>query len=63
MRLLRLRQGKRTMHLVTDVLDKTRLSARRAFTMYEMRWGIELFYRSFKQTLGNRRMRRKHYGP
>ena len=57
LRLLQRRQGRKTMYLVTDVLDKPSLSARRAFILYEMRWGVELFFRSFKQTLGHRRMR------
>jgi hypothetical protein len=56
LRLLRRRQGKRTMYLVTNVLDKAALSAESAGVLYEMRWGVEVFFRSLKQTLQRRKM-------
>lgn len=56
LRLIVKRQGKKTMHLVTNVLDKSVLSNRSAGILYEMRWGVEVFYRSFKQTLEKKKM-------
>jgi hypothetical protein len=41
---------------VTNVLDKQALSEQSVAVLYEMRWGIEVFYRSLKQTLQRRRM-------
>jgi Transposase DDE domain len=56
LRLIELHDGKRKMYLVTNVLDKKALSAKSAGVLYEMRWGVEVFYRSLKQTLEKRRM-------
>jgi len=56
LRLLRYRDGQQTMYLVTDVRDPEALSAKSAGILYEMRWGVEVFYRSLKQTLEKRRM-------
>jgi hypothetical protein len=42
--------------LVTNVLDHSALSQEDATTLYRMRWGVELFYRSLKQTLQRRKM-------
>jgi hypothetical protein len=56
LRLLERRQGKKKMYLVTNVLDKKALSLKNAAMLYEMRWGVEVFYRSLKQTLQKRRM-------
>ena len=39
------------LYLLTTVLESTRLSRRLAGSLYRMRWGVELFYRSIKQTL------------
>jgi hypothetical protein len=50
-------RGGRRMHLLTDVLDETLLSDEQAEAMYRKRWGVELLYRSLKQTMGRRRMR------
>jgi hypothetical protein len=55
LRLIERRQGKK-MYLVTNVLDKRALSEQSVAVLYEMRWGIEVFYRSLKQTLQRRRM-------
>ena len=38
-------------------LPKSKLSDRQAGMIYEKRWGIELFFRSFKQTFGLRKLR------
>jgi Transposase DDE domain len=55
-RLIERRQGKKKMYLVTNVLDKQALSEKSAALLYAMRWGVEIFYRSFKQTLQKRKM-------
>jgi hypothetical protein len=56
LRLIERRQGKKKMYLVTNVLDKKALSSTNAGVLYEMRWGVEVFYRSLKQTLQKRKM-------
>jgi len=48
------RKGKK-MYLLTD-LSAEQLSEVQAARLYEMRWGVELFYRSMKQTLSHRKM-------
>ena len=59
LRLIRLahENGKDAMYLLTNVFDTERLSDTLAATLYEMRWGVEVFYRSYKQTLEQRKMR------
>ncbi len=59
LRLIRLphENGSDVMYLLTNVFDTERLSDTRAATLYEMRWGVEVFYRSYKQTLEQRKMR------
>lgn len=54
LRLIRLQRGKQTLYLLTNVLCPRRLSDRQAATLYELRWGEEVFYRSYKQTLKRR---------
>lgn len=56
LRLIVLRRGKQEMYLVTNVLDETALNESTAALLYEMRWGVEVFYRSTKQTLAKRKM-------
>jgi hypothetical protein len=56
LRLIKRQQGKKKMYLVTSVLDKNALSDKSAGVLYEMRWGVEVFYRSLKQTLKKRKM-------
>jgi hypothetical protein len=46
----------RRMVLLTNVLDKTLLSDAQAAELYRRRWGIELFYRTLKQTMGRGKM-------
>lgn len=54
LRLIKLSRGRETIYLVTNVLDAAKLSDREASTLYEMRWGVEVFFRSYKQTLNRR---------
>ena len=54
LRLIELNRGKQTIYLVTNVLDAAKLSNQDASLLYEMRWGVEVFYRSYKQTLDRR---------
>ena len=56
LRLLVLGQGRRRMHLLTNVLDAKALPPAAAAALYEMRWGVEVFYRTTKQTLQKRKM-------
>jgi hypothetical protein len=54
LRLVKLTRGSQTIYLLTNVLDAAKLSDQQASTLYEMRWGVEVFYRSYKQTLDRR---------
>jgi hypothetical protein len=56
LRLIRVKSRGTTMYLVTNVLDPQRLPRAAAGRLYRLRWGVEVFYRSFKQTLGKRKM-------
>ena len=57
LRLLKLRVGRRLMYLVTNVLDEAALSEAEAIRLYKLRWGIELEFRTVKQTFGRRKLR------
>ncbi len=59
LRLLRLKVGTCTMHLVTNVLDDKRLTLQDAIRLYQLRWGVELQFRTMKQTFGRRKLRSK----
>jgi hypothetical protein len=56
LRLIVLRPGKQDVCLLTDVLDPTQLTDEEAATLFGMRWGEEVFYRSYKQTLQRRKL-------
>lgn len=49
--------GKHPVYLVTNVQDEQQLSDNDAAELYRLRWGIELYYRSLKQTLGHKTLR------
>lgn len=49
--------GKHPVFLVTSVLSEKRLTDRQVIELYARRWGIELFYRSLKQTFQRRKLR------
>jgi hypothetical protein len=57
LRLLQLRVGKRTMWMVTTVLNPKELSDAEAVNLYRLRWGIELQFRTVKQTFGRQKLR------
>jgi hypothetical protein len=56
LRLLVLQRDKQQMYLVTNVFSEESLRQEQAAFFYEMRWGVEVFYRSCKQTMDKRRM-------
>ena len=56
LRLVVVQDGKQPVYLVTDV-PKTRLSDRQVAMIYGARWGVEVFFRTFKQTFGCRKLR------
>jgi hypothetical protein len=56
-RVIRLRdQREREVVLATSVLEPARLSDEQAGVFYRMRWGVEISYRSLKQTMEKRKM-------
>lgn len=57
LRLIVLHDGRRPVYLVTDVLDRRRLSGSAASRLYRRRWSIEVMHRDLKQTLGRSAMR------
>jgi len=63
LRLLQVRVGDRLMYLLTSVLDEAALSDADAVRLYRLRWGIELQFRTVKQTFGRRKLRSKTPGP
>ena len=51
------RGARHPVYLVTSVLDEATLPASHVLRAYALRWGVELFYRHFKQTFGRRKLR------
>jgi hypothetical protein len=45
------------MYLLTNVFDDQRMSVEIAASLYRMRWGVEVFYRGFKRTLDQHKLR------
>jgi len=56
LRLITLKRSGRAIYLLTNVLDTTRLPTRLAGELYAARWGLELNFRSLKQTLERRKL-------
>ena len=57
LRLIRLQQpGRKTVYLLTNVVEKEKLTVESARLLYELRWGVEVFFRSLKQTLQRRKL-------
>ena len=57
LRLIVLKDAKTPVYLLTDVFDRQRLSDETAAVLYRMRWGVEVFYRGFKRTLDQHKLR------
>jgi hypothetical protein len=57
LRLVVARGRRHPVYLVTSVLDAAILSDREVVEIYALRWGVELFYRHFKQTFERRKLR------
>jgi Transposase DDE domain len=57
LRLLCFHDGRGEVYLVTNVLDETELTTKQASLVYRRRWGIELQFRSLKQTYGRAKLR------
>lgn len=56
LRLVVIHNGKHPVYLVTD-LPPSRLSDQQVCDIYKARWGVEVFYRSFKQTFDRQKLR------
>lgn len=56
LRLLTFRVGRCEMHAVTNVLSERALSAAQAVRLYRARWGVEVQFRTLKQTFGRARL-------
>jgi hypothetical protein len=57
LRLLHFHNGRGDVYLVTNVLSERKLTDRQASEIYRRRWGIEVQFRSFKQTFGRSKLR------
>jgi Transposase DDE domain len=57
LRMVVARGNRHPVYLVTSVLDETILWDSQVVEIYALRWGIELFYRHFKQTFERRKLR------
>jgi Transposase DDE domain len=57
LRHLQVRVGRRVMHLLTNLLDEQALTDAEAVRLYQLRWGIELQFRTVKQTFGRRKLK------
>ncbi len=57
LRLITVHTGKHPMYLVTNVMSQKDLSDRQVIQIYKARWGIEVFFRSLKQTFGRCKLR------
>jgi hypothetical protein len=56
LRLFALRGPQSTVYVVTNVLEPERLTPAMAAECYRRRWGVEVFFRDFKQTFGRRQL-------
>jgi Transposase DDE domain len=56
LRLLSFQVGRRVMFAVTNVLGERDLTGPQARRLYEQRWGVEVQFRSLKQTFGRRKL-------
>lgn len=56
LRVIVLSHGPQDVSLLTDVLDPEHLTEAEAVELFGMRWGEEVFFRSYKQTLQRRKL-------
>ncbi|QDT66346.1 IS4 family transposase [Calycomorphotria hydatis] len=49
--------GRAPCHLITSILNRRELSNRQVAEVYRLRWGIEVYYRHFKQTFERNKLR------
>jgi hypothetical protein len=59
LRLIRIHDGVSPLFLITNILDSKKLSDQAAVEIYRRRWGIEVFFRTLKQTFDRRKLRSK----
>ena len=59
LRLIALSFGRTPVYLVTNILDPRELPNAAAAQLYQLRWGIELQFRTIKQTFGRSKLRSK----
>lgn len=59
LRLLKVGSKSNPVYLLTNVLDRSRLSKRAAGKIYRLRWGSELFYRTLKRTMSYAKLNSK----
>ncbi len=57
LRLIKVQGGKDPVYVLTNVLDHRRLTKAAAGKIYRRRWGVEIFYRTLKRTLGATKLR------
>ncbi|MDP6719108.1 MAG: transposase, partial [Pirellulaceae bacterium] len=57
LRLTQFQTTKQTVYLVTDIQDEKVLSDSQLVEIYKLRWGVEVMFRSFKQTFSQRKLR------
>jgi hypothetical protein len=62
-RVIVLKRGGKRVYLLTNVLEPARLSRAMASDIYSARWGIEVNYRGFKQTMERSKVRSKTPAP
>ena len=57
LRLIQFQAARGPVFLVTNVLSEELLSERQAAELYRLRWGVELQFRTLKQTFGRTKLR------
>jgi IS4 transposase len=63
LRLIVSHNGKHPVYLVTTLLDRSNCSDAELIDMYKLRWGIEVYHRSLKQTYQRRKLRSRSAAP
>jgi hypothetical protein len=59
LRVFQFQAGRCRMSVVTNILSDDQLSVEQARELYQLRWGVELQFRTLKQTFGRRKLRSK----